>query len=74
MTQALLSPGIAVKTTQANPEIKNNWTAEGLAARKWGVNGKIIIQNPSRDLSYHVQHEDGSMACYYPSELEVPSN
>lgn len=63
-----ISPGTMVKTTQPNWDLRDEWTDEGWAERKWGVHGKVIIHHDSHGLCYDVQHEDGTVACYDPSE------
>jgi len=66
-----IDPGTAVMTTQPNLEKREEWTDEGWARRKWGVRGTIITHHDSHGLCYDVQHPDGTVGCYDPSELEV---
>jgi len=68
-TCARLSMGTAIRTTQPNLAMRNEWTDEGWDARKWGVIGTITAHHDSHGLCYDVQHEDGSDACYDPSEI-----
>jgi hypothetical protein len=60
--------GTRVETIKPARE-SNDWTAEALAARKWGVSGKIIKEHDSHGLCYDVRHEDGTTGCYEPREL-----
>lgn len=60
-----------VKTTKPNLERRREWTDEGWAKRVWGVWGIVIAHHDAHGPYYVVQHKDGSMACYHPSELEV---
>jgi len=65
-----LDPGTKVRTT------KPFWSGrdligEALASRKWGVKGTILKHHDSHGLCYEVQHEDGTVGHYDPSELEV---
>ncbi len=66
-----ISPGKLVKTTKPNLSKREEWTAEGWAKRKWGVYGHVITHHDSHGLCYDVQHDDGTQACYDPSELRV---
>ena len=65
-----LLPGTRVQTTRANPTLRG-WTREAAASRQWGVFGKIHTHHDSHGLSYEVEHPDGSIGHYDPSELEV---
>lgn len=67
----VLMPGTQVKTMEPNMELRGEWTEEGWASKKPGVNGVIIKHHDSHGLCYDVQHEDGSIGCYDPSELEI---
>ncbi len=66
-----ISPGTSVRTTQANWGLCKEWTEEGWASKKWGVRGKVLTHHDSHGLCYEVRHEDGTVGCYDPSELEV---
>ncbi len=66
-----ISPETPVKTTQPNLSMRKEWTDEGWARRKWGVQGKVITHHDSHGLCYDVRHEDGTIGCYDPSELEI---
>lgn len=66
-----ISPGTSVMTTEPNMDKRDKWTDEGWAKRKWGVEGKIITHHDSHGLCYDVRHNDGTVGCYDPSELEV---
>jgi len=66
-----IDPGTEVKTTQPNLEKRGEWTDEGWASKKWGVQGTVITHHDSHGLCYDVRHEDGSQGCYDPSELEI---
>ncbi len=63
-----LTPGTKVLTTTAKV---HDWTAEALLKRKWGVRGEIITHHDSHGLCYDVQHSDGSVGTYDPSEFEI---
>ena len=64
-------PGTPVKTTEPNMSKRNEWTDEGWEGRQWGIQGVVITHHDSHGLCYDVRHEDGSVGCYNPSELEV---
>ncbi len=66
-----ISPGTLVKTIEPNLALRDEWTDEGWAKRKWGVRGKILTHHDSHGLCYDVRHEDGTEGCYDPSELRV---
>ena len=66
-----IDPGTAVKTTQPNWDKCEEWTDEGWARRKWGVDGVILTHHDSHGLCYEVRHPDGTVGCYDPSELMV---
>lgn len=61
--------GTLVKTTEENPEVAD-WTPEAAATRQWGVEGVVVHHHDSHGPSYEVQHPDGSIGHYDPSELE----
>jgi hypothetical protein len=64
--------GTSVRTTAPNMSMREEWTDEGWAERKWGMQGEVIThRNDSHGLCYDVQHKDGTVGCYDPSELEV---
>jgi hypothetical protein len=66
-----IAPGTVVRTTQPDMSLRGEWTDEGWAKRKWGVRGNVVTHHDSHGLCYDVRHEDGSVGCYNPSELEV---
>ena len=66
-----ISPGTPVKTTEENLNLRGEWTQEALLGRKWGLKGVVVTHHDSHGLCYEVRHEDGSVGCYDPSELEV---
>ena len=66
-----LDPGTKVKTTKPFWSGRGDWTGEALASRKWGVKGTILKHHDSHGLCYEVQHDDGTVGHYDPSELEV---
>ncbi len=66
-----ISPGTRVRTTRANEGLRREWTDEGWARKKWGVQGTILTHHDSHGLCYDVRHDDGTEGCYDPSELEV---
>lgn len=66
-----IDPGTRVRTTQPNWDLRHEGTDEGWAKRKWGVQGKVITHHDSHGLCYDVRHEDRTVGCYDPSEIEV---
>ena len=66
-----ISPGTVVMTTQPNLEMRDEWTDEGWASRKWDVWGTVITHHDSHGLCYDVRHSDGTVGCYDPSEFKV---
>ena len=66
-----ISPGTSVKTTEPNLSMRDTWTDEGRAGRRWGIQGEVLTHHDSHGLYYDVQHKDGTVGCYDPSELEV---
>lgn len=68
-TCARLSAGTVIKTTQPNLAMRGEWTDKGWHAREWDVTGTITAHHDYHGLCYDVQHEDGSRACYDPSEI-----
>ncbi len=66
-----LDPGMRIRTTQLNESMIREWTAQGLADKRWGVTGMILRHHDSHGLCYDVQHDDGTFGCYDPSEFEV---
>jgi hypothetical protein len=66
-----ISLGTWVRTTEPNPELRNEWTEEGLEKRRWNVQGIVVGHHDSHGLCYDIRHEDDSIGCYDPSELEV---
>jgi hypothetical protein len=65
-----LDPGTKVKTTEPMADLRG-WLPECLASRRWGVKGTILKHHDSHGLSYEVQHDDGTVGHYDPSELEL---
>lgn len=66
-----ISPGTIVKTTEPNWDLRSEWTDAGWASRRWGVWGETITHHDSHGLCYDVRHDDGTIGCYNPSELQV---
>ena len=64
-----ISPSTTVRTTEPNESKREEWTDEGWAKRKWGVTGTVLTHHDSHGLCYDVQHPDGSVGCYDPSEI-----
>lgn len=64
-----ISLGTLVKTIEDAGD--DDWTEEALANRKWGVGGRVIGYSDSHGLCYEVEHEDGTVGWYNPSEIEV---
>ncbi len=65
-----ISLGTQVRTTEPNESLQG-WTHEAWESRQWGVEGKIIKYHDAHGLSYEVQHPDGTVGHYDPSELEL---
>lgn len=63
--------GTRVRTTKANLALRKEWTKEAWESRQWGVRGKVRTHHDSHGLSYEVEHPDGSIGHYDPSEIEV---
>lgn len=68
-----ISRGTRVKTTQANLDLRGEWTEEVWNGRQWGITGIVTEHHDSHGLCYVVQHPDGTVGAYDPSELEVIS-
>lgn len=68
-----LDPGTVVRTTKPNLAMRKQWTDEGWAGKKWGIQGTIIAHHDSHGLCYDVKHLDGTVGCYDPTEFEVVS-
>lgn len=64
-----ISRGTTVRTTTPNEDKRGEWTDEGWAKRKWGAKGTVLTHHDSHGLCYDVQHQDGSVGCYDPSEI-----
>ncbi len=65
-----LDPGTRVRTTESKTK-DTEWMPEARAARKWGVEGVIIMHHDSHGLCYDVLHDDGTNGSYEPTEFEV---
>ena len=65
-----ITPETLVRTTQKNPELRNEWTKRAQALRKWGVEGTVVGHSDSHGLCYEVFHRDGTTAYYDPSEIQ----
>ncbi|MBI4032628.1 hypothetical protein HY374_02895 [Candidatus Berkelbacteria bacterium] len=65
-----LKPGTVVQTTEPNQAMRDEWTDEGWASKRAGVRGTVIVHHDSHGLCYDVRHEDGTIGCYDPSELQ----
>jgi hypothetical protein len=65
-----ISYGTRVKTTEPNMTLRREWTDEGWASKKWGVEGVVIHHHDSHGLSYEVEH-DGTIGHYDPSEIQI---
>ncbi|QQR64470.1 hypothetical protein IPH92_02775 [Candidatus Kaiserbacteria bacterium] len=68
-----VSSGIRVKTTQPNLLYRHMWNDTAWEKRKWGVHGTAAVNYDSRGQCYVVQHEDGTVATYDASEIEIIS-
>lgn len=66
-----ISHGTKVRTTEPNMALRDEWTEEGWANKKWGMEGNILTHHDSHGLCYDVKHSDGTVGCYDPSELEI---
>ena len=64
-----LDQGTRVLTTKPDLSDWDQWTAEGLKAKRWGEKGRIIRHIDVHGLCYEVQHVDGRMAWYGPNEF-----
>lgn len=60
-----------VVTTQANESMQREWEKSAWESRRWGVEGTIIAHHDSHGLHYDIRHENGHVAPYDPSEVEV---
>jgi hypothetical protein len=58
-----------VRTTQPNESLRKEWAPEVWEGRQWGVEGEVLAFHDSHGLSYEVQHPDGTVGHYDPSEL-----
>lgn len=65
-----INHGTLVATTQENSEV-DDWSEEALASRQWGVKGKVVNHHDGHGLSYEVEHPDGTIGHYDPSEFKV---
>lgn len=63
--------GTKVRTTEPNMSMKTEWLPEAWVKRRWGVVGPVINYHDSHGLCYDVQHPDGSVGSYDPSEFCV---
>ena len=73
MTHERLHEGTRVRTVKhfsVEHEMRE-WTAEAQCRRKWGVVGTVINHHDSHGLCYDVRHDDGTVGCYEPEELQV---
>jgi len=50
-------------------EVADDWTADALASRQWGVEGQIVKHHDSHGLTYEVRHPDGSIGHYEHHEV-----
>ena len=66
-----ISYGTRVKTTEPNTALRRHWTDEGWASKKCGVEGVVIDHHDSHGLSYEVEHDDGTVGHYDPSEIQT---
>lgn len=62
--------GTKIITIKANAKI-DDWTEEASFSRQWEAKGTVIMHHDSHGLCYEVQHEDGTVGYYDPSEFEV---
>lgn len=61
-------PVVRVKTTFAQHD--DQYTPESKLRRKWNELGIIIAHHDSHGLCYEVRHDDGTIGCYDPDELD----
>lgn len=66
-----ISPETLVMTTNEMVDPAREWPEEMRGIRRWGVKGKVLRHHDRYGFCYEVQHEDGTISCYDPSELEV---
>lgn len=69
--QTLIEVWASVKTTKEDPSDADSWTEKARSRRRWGVRGTVIACHNSHGLCYDVEHSDGTVGCYNPTELEV---
>lgn len=65
-----LDPGTRVRTLESKTP-RREWDPEAWEARKWNMEGTIVMHHDSHGLCYDVRHDDGTEGCYDPSEFEV---
>lgn len=66
-----LAPGTPVRTTTPNEARRREWTEEGWAKKRSGVEGVIVTHHDSHGLCYDIRHNDGTVGCYDPSEFTL---
>lgn len=66
-----LSPGTKVKVTELNEDMRDQWSPGVWESKKPGASGEVLTHHDSHGLCYEVEHEDGTVGDYDPSELET---
>jgi hypothetical protein len=66
-----ISTVISIDDTVITTQTSEEWKAtQGWGRRVWGVKGKVTDRLDSHVLCYQVQHEDGTIGYYEPTELQ----
>lgn len=63
--------GMVIRTTQPNWDKRREWSKEGWEERQWNVEGIVLKRLTAHGECYILQHPDGSIGLYDPSELET---
>jgi hypothetical protein len=67
MTMSEMEPRTHVRTTRDAGA--DDWSAEALKSRQWGVQGVVIRSSNAHGLCYLVRHPDGTQGWYEAEEL-----
>jgi hypothetical protein len=70
MDASTFSVGAKVETTEPNESLRKEWLPGVWEQRQWGIVGTIVSDSNAHGVSYEVQHADGSIGFYDPSELK----
>jgi hypothetical protein len=66
-----IDPGTTVLTMVPNLAKRKEWTKVAWESRQWGVTGTVLEHHDSHGLYYDVEHKDGSIGFYDPSEIQA---